>query len=216
MRLSSIWRSVDRVLSTMPVWRRVRKCPSFRVACGFEETLWTRKVADEQVRRLVATLHPEQLSALEISGGVWRDYGFKSYRQTSFPEFDICAGALTEQFDLVIAEHVFEHLLWPSRAARNVLRMIKPGGHFLMVTPFLYRVHADPIDCTRWTETGLRQFLAECGFPPEDTTTASWGNRDCVEATFRREFRIFNRYSQSLDNEPEYPISVWALARAPE
>lgn len=209
-------RAVDQVLSTIPFWRRVRRNPGFRAACGFEETLWTRKVADEQVRRLTAPLDPEQLSALEISGSVWRDYGFKSYRQTAFPEFDICSDVLPEQFDLVIAEHIFEHLLWPSRAARNVLRMIKPGGHFLIVTPFLYKVHPSPVDCTRWTPTGLRHFLAECGFPPEHTTTGSWGNRDCVEASFRREFRIFNRYFHSLKNEPEYPITVWALARAPE
>ena len=209
-------RVFDRVLSRIPVWRRLRQHRGFRAACGFEETLWTRKVADQQVRRLIARLDPEHLSALEISGSVWRGFGFKSYRQTTFPEFDICADALPERFDLVIAEHIFEHLLWPSRAARNVLAMIRPGGHFLIVTPFLYRVHLNPVDCTRWTETGLRQFLAECGFPPEHTTTGSWGNRECVEATFRREFRLFNRHFHSLKNEPEYPVVVWALARAPE
>ena len=156
-------RAFDRVLLKIPVWRRVRQHRGFRAAYGFEETLWTRKVADQQVRRLIATLGPEQLSALEISGSVWRGFGFKSYRQTTFPAFDICADVLPERFDLVIAEHIFEHLLWPSRAARNILAMIRPGGHFLIVTPFLYRVHLNPVDCTRWTETGLRQFLAEWG-----------------------------------------------------
>ena len=209
-------RTLDRALSAIPGWRTLRRNPGFRAACGFEETLWTRKVADEQVRRLIAALHPPQLSALEISGSVWRDFGFKSYRQTTFPAFDICVDALPEQFDLVIAEHIFEHLLWPSRAARHVLRMIEPGGHFLIVTPFLYRVHRNPVDCTRWTETGLRHFLVENGFPPEHVTTGSWGNRGCVEVTFRREFRLFNRYVHSLENEPDYPIAVWALARAPE
>src|SRR5687767_11029339 len=105
-------KKLDRILSTLPIWRTLRLNPRFRAACGFEETLWTRKVADEQVRRLIAPLHPERLSVLEISGSAWRDFGFRSYRQTTFPEFDICNQALPEQFDLVIAEHVFEHLLW--------------------------------------------------------------------------------------------------------
>ena len=92
--------------------------------------------------------------------------------------------------------------------------MLEPGGHALVVTPFLYKVHNDPFDCTRWTETGLRTFLVRAGFPDEAIQSGSWGNRACVEATLRREYRLFNRYLHSLENEPEYPIVVWALARA--
>lgn len=208
-------RALDRVLSALPPWRRVRANRGFRSALGYEHTIWTRKVADEEVRRLVSALDPPRLSALEISGEVWRTFGFGSYRNTSYPEFNVMEEALPERFDLVIAEHVFEHLLRPYAAGRNVLRMLLPGGHFLIVTPFLYRVHPDPVDCTRWTETGLRHFLAECGFPLEGIATGSWGNRACIEATFRREFRLFNRHRHSLANEPEYPVVVWALARAP-
>lgn len=208
-------RTIDRALSALPAWRTLRRNAGFRAAMGFEETLWTRKVADEEVRRLVDRLNPARLSVLEISGEVWRDYGFGSYRRSSFPEFDLCAQALPEQFDLVIAEHVFEHLPWPYRAGRNVLRMVRPGGYFLVVTPFLYKIHPNPMDCTRWTETGLRYFLAECGFPLEHTTTGSWGNRAALAATFRREYRLFNRHAHALKAEPEYPMVVWALARAP-
>jgi SAM-dependent methyltransferase len=209
-------RWIDRRLSALPAWRKARKNTAFRSALGYEETIWTRKAADEEVRRLVARLRPETLSALEISGEVWREFGFASYQNTEYPEFDIQADALPERFDLVIAEHVFEHLRWPARAARNVVsRMLKPGGHLLIVTPFLYRVHENPIDCTRWTETGMRYFLADCGFPIDEITTGSWGNRQCVEATFRREFRLFNRYLHSLAPDPQYPIAVWALATAP-
>jgi SAM-dependent methyltransferase len=208
-------RWLDRRLSVSPAWRKLRRSARFRTALGFEETLWTRRVADVEVRRLVAALNPGTLSALEISGQVWKDYGFARYRGTTYPGFDVTTDVLPEKFDLVIAEHVFEHLLWPARAARNVLRMLEPGGHFLVVTPFLFRLHHDPVDCTRWTETGLRYFLAECGFPLDGITTGSWGNRRCVEATFRREYRLFNRYFQSLAQEPEYPVVVWALATAP-
>lgn len=209
-------RWLDRRISRLPGWRTARKNPALRSGLGFEETIWTRKVADEEVRKLVAPLRPETLSALEISGQVWETYGFGSYRRTGYPGFDVQEQALPERFDLVIAEHIFEHLLYPRRAGANVLRMLKPGGHFLIVTPFLYRVHPDPVDCTRWTETGLRYFLADCGFPLDGIVTGSWGNRAVIEATFRREFRLFNRHLHSLRAEPEYPIVVWALAKAPE
>ena len=33
-----------------------------------------------------------------------------------------------------------------------------------MIVPFLIRVHNVPIDCSRWTEDGLKFHLEECGF----------------------------------------------------
>ncbi len=210
-------RSLERLVSRLPGWRTLRHTSAVRRALGFEETIWTRKVADEEVRTLVRSLHPAPHSALEISGQVWRGFGFPEYRSTSFPEFDLAAAPLDERFDLVIAEHVFEHLRRPHRAARNVLAMLRPGGAFLVVTPFLYRVHPCPDDCTRWTETGLAHFLAEAGFPLEAIRTGSWGNRACVRSTFTpHEHRSYNRWAHTLRNEPEFPIVVWAMARAPE
>lgn len=206
-------KSLDRALHLVPGWKRLRGARGFRGALGFEEVLWTRREADRAVRELVARLHPESLSALEISGEVWRSHGFAEYHSAQYPEFDLCRDVLPRQFDLVIAEHVFEHLLWPYRAGRNALEMVKPGGWFLMVTPFLYKVHHNPVDCTRWTETGIRYFLAECGFPLDGIVTGSWGNREVITATFRKEYRLFNRHAHSLRNEPDYPIVVWALAR---
>jgi SAM-dependent methyltransferase len=209
-------RWLDRRLSALPAWRRARASAGLRSRLGYEETLWTRKVADEEVRRLVRELGPETLSALEVSGFSWGDFGFARYRRTDFPEFDIETGELSERFDLVIAEHVFEHLRHPAQAARNVLsRLLKPGGYVLIVTPFLYQVHDDPIDCTRWTEAGLRYFLEECGFPLEAMRSGSWGNGECVKATIDREYRLFNRHRHSLASDPRYPIVVWVLARAP-
>ncbi|HKY05815.1 MAG TPA: methyltransferase domain-containing protein [Blastocatellia bacterium] len=206
-------RRIEKRLQAFRLWRTVRTSPRFRRLLGYEQTLWTRKVADEETRKLINTLDPASLSALEISGRVWEDFGFNAYHNVAFPAFDICKEVLDESFDLVIAEHIFEHLLYPYKAGRNVHRMLKPGGHFLLVTPFIYKVHADPHDCTRWTEEGLRHFLAECGFDLNHTRSGSWGNRNCIDATFKREFRLFNRYLHDLTNETDYPMVVWALAK---
>lgn len=175
-------------------------------------TTWSRvimnRVCGEWLRALpFATLH-----ALEISGRTFADFGFASYQSVDFPEFDLCAGPLATTFDLILAEQVFEHLRYPYRAGRHVWQMLRPGGWFLISVPFLVKVHAYPIDCTRWTELGLRHFLHECGFPLEAIRTGSWGNRACVMANFK-EWVVYDPQQHDLTNEPDFPYHVWALAR---
>jgi SAM-dependent methyltransferase len=173
---------------------------------------WARTVMYRECFRLVRELDPSKLDALEISAGkVWRPLGFLSFTEANFPEFDVCSMTLPWRFDLIIADQVFEHLLWPYRAGRNVHSMLKPGGHFLVTTPFLIKVHEVPVDCSRWTEFGMKHLLAECGFPMDGIRTGSWGNRACVQANFRHWAR--RGWFKSLANEPEFPVSVWALAR---
>ena len=175
---------------------------------------WARVVLNAETRKLVGEIQPDTLDAVEISGETWRDFGFKSYRAVHYPEFDICETPLPETFDLVIAEQVFEHLLWPYRAGRNVFATLRPGGYFHISTPFLFPIHGAPVDCSRWTELGLKYFLAECGFPLEACRTGSWGNRACVKQylTWGVPYRAWRH---SLRNEPSTPIMVWALARKP-
>ena len=136
------------------------------------------------------------------------------YISREYPAYDICDRPLDDTFDLIIAEQVFEHLLWPYRAAlaRNVYRMLKPGGSFLITTPFL-KIHPVPNDCSRWTETGMKHLLAECGFALDQIQTGSWGNRRCVEANLGNRWQIYQRWRHSLENEPDYPVVVWAIAR---
>lgn len=203
----------NKVLSKFPLGGRLARSRTLRAWSGFEDTIWTRKVSDEVTRQIVLDLNPEALDVLEISGQRWSKMGFRSFQMINYPEVDICEDLLPDRYDLVIAEHIFEHLLRPYKAGRNVHEMLNPDGHFLMVTPFIYKVHENPVDCTRWTETGIKHFLAECGFSIDKIKTGSWGNRKCIEATFRREFRLFNKYLHSLNNEPELPIVVWALAQ---
>src|SRR4051812_20991643 len=96
-------RLIDRAAGLLPGWRRLRRNPRIRTALGFEETLWTRRVADLEVRRLVAALNPSALSALEVSGQVWAEHGFARYEQAAYPGFDLCGAPLPRTFDLVIA-----------------------------------------------------------------------------------------------------------------
>ena len=40
-----------------------------------------------------------------------------------------------DQFDLIVARHVFEHIADPDLVARELLRIVKPGGWITAVTP---------------------------------------------------------------------------------
>jgi SAM-dependent methyltransferase len=180
---------------------------------GFDSTDWIRVVMYRQCFAFIQSIRPETLDTLEISGGPqWRrTFKFRSYISTEFPEFDICAQVLDRQFDLIIADQVFEHLPWPMRAGRNVYAMLRPGGYFIIATPFLVRVHDVPIDCSRWTQLGLSYLLQECGFLARDIKTYSWGNRKCIKANLFKWRR--HGFYRSLANEPNFPVIVWAMAQ---
>lgn len=201
---------------------RLRPLPGYWVLQRIYESLilagpiekhWARVVMNSETRKLIAGLQPSTLEVLEISGNAWgRWMTFRNYKSVVYPEFDISESTSEEKFDLIIAEQVFEHLLWPYRAGKNVHRMLNQGGYFLITTPFLVRIHSGPTDCSRWTETGIRYFLAECGFSLERIQTGSWGNRACVRANFSQWSR-YRRLVHSLRNEPSFPVVVWALAQ---
>jgi SAM-dependent methyltransferase len=183
----------------------------FLESIGCNTRDWVRVIMYEECMKLLKDLGPSTMDAMEISSGFeWKNLGFKSFTEVNFPDFDICEKTLDQQFDIIIADQVWEHLLWPYRATKNVLTMLKPGGYFLVTTPFLVRVHDIPVDCCRWTELGMRHFLAECGFPIGEIITGSWGNRKAVIGNLKRFPKGFYR---SLHNEPIYPLTVWALAR---
>lgn len=165
---------------------------------------------DRLVQNITSRL--DKVNVLEISGNRWKVEGETvKYTQASYPEFDICQNVLPGDFNLIIAEMVFEHLPYPYRAGRNVFQMLNTPGFFVISTPFMYPVHNHPIDCTRWTRAGMKYFLTECGFDENRIHTDSWGNRDCVKAMTPGPVE-YDEQQHSLENDPDYPVSVWAIA----
>lgn len=181
---------------------------------GYDYIHWARSAMYKECEKLLRRLDVSKMDALEISPAwFWENFLFKSYTTVAFPEFDICKDRLNKQFDLIIADQVFEHLLWPYRAGKNVYAMLKSGGYFLITAPFLIPVHNVPVDCTRWTETGIKYFLAECAFPIENIITGSWGNKECAMAILKKGLGVRRGWRGSIVNEPKVPIAVWALAQ---
>jgi SAM-dependent methyltransferase len=185
---------------------------------------WLRRVMEDETQKIVASWETSPLDAIEISGKAWSNLGFRSYVSLNYPLFDICApaeawseenaGYAREAADVVFAEQVWEHLLYPYRAGRNVLNMLRPGGRFLLTTPFLVRVHSTKkySDCSRWTADGMKYFLEECGFDPDGIQTFSWGNKECASAHITNGMWLEYQKGMNLKNDPIYPCVVWAVA----
>lgn len=182
---------------------------------GRRQRDWARIVMDDETRKFMASLAPGQQSVLEISGRDWEQFGFARYRSLCYPEFDICSQVTEEKYDIITAEQVFEHVLRPRDALRNICSMLNPGGVVLITTPFLLKYHGCPIDVSRWTEQGLAEMLTEVGFSV--ISSGGWGNRECVIANLSPDdnWAGFNPLWGNLKNDPRFPIAVWAFGRRP-
>lgn len=177
---------------------------------------WQRIRLNESVDAFLRGLGPERLSAAEISGSFHAARPWRSYVSLDFPEFDLCAPlGEHERHDVVICEQVLEHVDDPFGAAANLRALCEPGGHVVVSTPFLIKVHELPEygmrDYWRFTPRGLRTLLEAAGLTVEQV--GEWGNRDCVIGNLERWPAYRRRHS--LRNEPEIPVQVWAFARRP-
>jgi hypothetical protein len=167
---------------------------------------------NRSTEEFVAGLGPTDLDVLEISGTGWGDFGFRSHRSVDYPAFDICTHRTQSYYDLIIAEQVLEHVRRPDLAVRNMLNMLHPGGVALITTPFLVQYHPSPVDLWRWTAAGLYELLCDAGF--ERIDVHSWGNKACAIANMNdpEYWPPYDSDRHSLENEPLFPLVVWAFA----
>ncbi len=179
---------------------------------------WQRVTLNAAVRRHLMSLDPARRDAAEISGDSQAGLGWKSFISLNFPAFDLCADLDPEvrgRFDVVVCEQVIEHVLDPCAAARNLRGLCRPGGHVVVSTPFLIRVHELPTyamyDYWRFTPRGLRRLLEQAGLTVD--AVDAWGNRGCIAGNLDR-WPSYRRW-HSLRNEPDLPVQVWAFAHNP-
>jgi SAM-dependent methyltransferase len=64
-------------------------------------------------------------------------------------------------FDRVFAFNVFEHLREPALAAREIHRVLRPGGAVVLHTAFLQPLHEAPHHYYNATEFGVREWFRE-------------------------------------------------------
>lgn len=80
-------------------------------------------------------------------------------------------------FDTVLCTEVLEHVEDAERAAAEMFRVTKPGGHVLVTVPYLYPTHEAPYDMRRFTHFGLRSLMARHGFEVLDVEAKGGGAR---------------------------------------
>lgn len=171
-------------------------------------------------RQMIQSLGPASLEVAEISGKWGEMFSFRSYAQFRYPQYDICAGPITDEtgkirkFDLILANQVWEHLDRPYMATKNIRKMLRRGGHFWLAVPFFIPFHAAPQDCSRWSARGLKNLLIECGFAEDAIRAQQWGNRNAalrnMEEVWPPEYR---EGEDPLENDPKMPICAWAIAQ---
>jgi len=70
----------------------------------------------------------------------------------------------SDTFDSILCTEVLEHVTDAERAASELFRVLRPGGHLLATVPYLYPTHEAPHDFRRLTHFGLRSLLERHGF----------------------------------------------------
>lgn len=182
---------------------------------------YNRIIQEREARNLLESVLTPEKTCAEISGKMVRlmNLPCKSFERFDFPQHDICGDPFTDdnghprQFDVIVANQVWEHLDRPYRASRNVHEMLKDGGYFYVAVPFYVRYHAYPVDCSRWSARGLKNLLIEAGFQEDRILAEQWGNLDCARRECGYRFARFDPASDSLENDPKFPIVSWALAQ---
>ncbi len=82
-----------------------------------------------------------------------------SEKENEFPFAD-------NSFDVVISGQTLEHSLNPFVLAKEMSRILKPGGFACWIAPWYFPVHKGdncPYDCWRILEDGMRQLMKESG-----------------------------------------------------
>jgi SAM-dependent methyltransferase len=101
-----------------------------------------------------------------------------------------CPHIPTNSHDIVFSFDVLEHVERPWDAARECVRVARPGGLIVCRTLFAYRYHPEPNDFWRFSAQGLQQLFAADG--STDTLVSGYDIRE----------RRRNRKGVYLDHRP--------------
>ena len=71
-----------------------------------------------------------------------------------------CSGFRDEAFDFILVSEVLEHVTRPHDAAKEIHRLLKPGGTLILTVPFIFPIYDRPHDYFRYTEYGLRYLFS--------------------------------------------------------
>lgn len=86
---------------------------------------------------------------------------------TKLPHVQADAGCLPfpdERFDAVVCSELLEHVPDPVKVVTEIHRVLRKDGQVLICAPFMNRIHGDPEDYGRYTDSFWRRALEATGF----------------------------------------------------
>jgi len=105
-------------------------------------------------------------------------------------------------FDTVLLFNALYIAEDPVMLGREIQRVLKPGGFFLCVSPFVQAEIPEPHDYRRFTQEGLLQLFAAAGFGRSEVKRV--GGRFCVAANTLHDFWVFNTVRLCV-----YGLAIW-------
>jgi SAM-dependent methyltransferase len=103
-------------------------------------------------------------------------------------------------FDTALLSELLEHLEEPLDAIREAHRLLRPGGHVIITTPFIWVLHEEPRDFFRYSPYGLRWLLEQAGFDVIEVTPigGQWSTLALLLSYSLRESRVHSRVAAGL------------------
>lgn len=71
-------------------------------------------------------------------------------------------------FKVVVTQEVLEHVEHPFQAAKEIYRVLQPGGILYCQLPFIIGYHPGPTDFWRFTREGIASLLTQAGLEIEE------------------------------------------------
>lgn len=119
-------------------------------------------------REARATTLATEGSCLVIGSGITRLPNAIHLDIDDFPGVDVVGDAhhlpfANDSLDAILCETVLEHVPDPTKVIAEAHRVLRPGGRFFFIVPFLFPFHGHPNDFQRWSQEGLAASFSAFG-----------------------------------------------------
>ncbi|HEY4514291.1 MAG TPA: methyltransferase domain-containing protein [Candidatus Paceibacterota bacterium] len=112
-------------------------------------------------------------------------------------------------FDAVLLFNALYAAEDPAKLAREICRVLKPGGVWYLASPFIANEMPEPHDYLRYTAEGLKRLCAQAGF--SSVSIARLGERASAAVQIKHPFYLFNIVRAII-----YPLAIFADMLIPD
>jgi 2-polyprenyl-3-methyl-5-hydroxy-6-metoxy-1,4-benzoquinol methylase len=97
--------------------------------------------------------------------GRTKSWNVKEYEIFDIPEYNLGTELkLPKKADMIFCLEVFEYLIEPVTAMRNIKNHLNPKGNAIISFPLIYPLHNEvEFDSLRYTISGVKRIVEKCG-----------------------------------------------------